>query len=101
MAHNAAVDTATRRRHEPLPEDPPTLVTVERADDLIDGRRATLLLLELPARQREVVLLRQFVCLSFREIAAVCGVSMFTAASRHRLAINKLRTRLGVEDASR
>jgi RNA polymerase sigma-70 factor (ECF subfamily) len=99
MAHNLAVDTASHRRHDLLPEDAPSLVTVEPVDDLIDGRRASRLLLELPPKQREVVYLRQFVGLSFREIATVCGVSLFTAASRHRLAINRLRKLMGVEDA--
>jgi len=101
MAHNVAVDTASRRRHDPLPDEAPSLVTVEPVDDLIDGRRASRLLLELPEKQREVVYLRQFAGLSFREIATVCGVSLFTAASRHRLAMNRMRKLMGVEDGSR
>jgi RNA polymerase sigma-70 factor (ECF subfamily) len=96
MAHNAAVDT-TRRRESPMPENPPTLVAVEDVDARIDGRKASDLLLELPAPQREVVFLRHFTGLTFREIATIARISTFTAASRHRLAIRNLRELLGVE----
>ena len=78
-------------------ESVPTLVAIEDVDARIDGRRASDLLLELPAAQREVVFLRHFAALSFREIGEVCHIPTFTAASRHRLAINRLKALLGVE----
>lgn len=96
MVHNAAVDTA-RRRETPITEDTPELVAISTVDDRIDGRRASALLLGLPPAQREVVFLRHFAGLSFREIAAVCRIPTFTAASRHRLAIDRLRKLLGVQ----
>jgi RNA polymerase sigma-70 factor (ECF subfamily) len=96
MTHNAAADAA-RRRESPMPESVPTLVAIENVDARIDGRRASDLLLELPAAQREVVFLRHFAALSFREIGEVCHIPTFTAASRHRLAINRLKELLGVE----
>lgn len=46
---------------------------------------------ELPAEQREVVYLKVFDGLTFKEIASVCGVSANTAASRYRYGIEKLR----------
>jgi RNA polymerase sigma-70 factor (ECF subfamily) len=95
MTHNAAVDVA-RRRESPMPENPPILVAVEDIGAKIDGRKASDLLLELPVAQREVVFLRHFAGLTFREIAAVSHVSVFTAASRHRLAMRRLRELLGV-----
>lgn len=101
MARNAAVDVALRRRQDPLPEEAPALVTEGSMDAAIDGRTATRLLLRLPGVQREVVFLRQFQGLTFREIGAVCGVSLSTAASRHRLAISRLRSLMGVEDGPR
>jgi RNA polymerase sigma-70 factor (ECF subfamily) len=48
----------------------------------------------LPAEQREVVYLHITEGLSFREIAAACRLPANTAASRHRLAIAKLRSLL-------
>ncbi len=95
MTHNAAVDAA-RRRESQMPDNPPTLVAIENIDARIDGRKASDLLIELPVPQREVVFLRHFVGLTFREIAAVSRVSVFTAASRHRLAVRRLRDLLGV-----
>ncbi len=46
----------------------------------------------LPDEQKEVVILKVFQDLTFREIAAVCGVSANTAASRYRYGIEKLRS---------
>jgi RNA polymerase sigma-70 factor (ECF subfamily) len=96
MAHNAAVDAA-RRRELPLTEIVPDLITIEHVDAKIDGRRASRLLLELPVAQRETIFLRHFVGLSFREIGEVCRIPTFTAASRHRLAIRRLKVLLGVQ----
>jgi len=45
----------------------------------------------LPEEQREVVFLKVFDGLTFREIGSVCGVSANTAASRYRYGIGKLR----------
>ena len=50
---------------------------------------------ELPAEQREVVYLKVFDGLTFKEIASVCGVSANTAASRYRYGIEKLREAAG------
>jgi RNA polymerase sigma-70 factor (ECF subfamily) len=46
---------------------------------------------ELPTEQKEVVYLKVFDGLTFKEIALVCGVSANTAASRYRYGIEKLR----------
>jgi RNA polymerase sigma-70 factor (ECF subfamily) len=48
----------------------------------------------LPPDQREVVSLHLSQGFTFREIAALCGVSQNTATSRYRLAIAKLREAL-------
>jgi RNA polymerase sigma-70 factor (ECF subfamily) len=46
---------------------------------------------DLPAEQKEVVFLKVFEGLTFKEIGLVCGVSSNTAASRYRYGIEKLR----------
>lgn len=48
----------------------------------------------LPPDQREVIVLHLAEGFTFREIAALCGISGNTAASRYRLALGKLRNAL-------
>lgn len=57
----------------------------------IDARRASVWLARLPDRQREVVYLRHFADQTFPEIGKITGVPTFTAASRYRLALRRLR----------
>lgn len=57
-------------------------------------RRLQRALAELPAEQRETVLLRLEQCLSVEAIAAITGVTAETAKSRLRYAVDKLRARL-------
>lgn len=97
MARNAAVDVSSRRRHEQLDESTPPLVEVDAVESQVDARRASVLVGDLPAGQREAIFLREFAGLTFRQIAEVCGIPLFTAASRHRLAIRRLRRIMGVE----
>jgi RNA polymerase sigma-70 factor, ECF subfamily len=54
-------------------------------------------LADLPVEQREVVVLKAFQNMTFREIAKVTRVSANTAASRYRYALEKLRGALGEE----
>ncbi len=98
IARNCAADLLSRRREVPLDESVPTVVEVDDTDARIDGRRASALILQLSPKLREVIFLHQLGGLSFREIAAVCGVPLFTAASRHRLAIRRLRELMGVDN---
>jgi RNA polymerase sigma-70 factor (ECF subfamily) len=49
----------------------------------------------LPAEQKEVVFLKVFDGMTFKEIGSVCGVSSNTAASRYRYGIEKLREAVG------
>jgi RNA polymerase sigma-70 factor (ECF subfamily) len=48
----------------------------------------------LPVEQREVIYLKVFEGMTFREIGELCGVSVNTAASRHRYALAALRRAL-------
>ncbi len=96
MAHSAAVDILRRRRK-----------AVEATDDLVepvtadpanaaDASRLSRFLGALPAAQREAVWLRHFGEMTFAQIGEVTGVPAFTAASRYRLGIRRLRNLLGV-----
>ena len=49
----------------------------------------------LPPLQREVVILHLVEGYAFREVGHLTGVSLFTAASRYRLALRRLRETLG------
>ncbi len=65
---------------------------LERTDDREEERlRLERALGSLPDEQREVVLLKVWEGLTFREIAVVLGVPQDTAASRYRYALEKLK----------
>src|SRR2546425_2472718 len=54
-------------------------------------------LLELSVDQREVIALKVYEGLTFKEIAELTGVPLNTVASRYRYAIDKMRTALEVK----
>jgi len=96
MAHRAAVDRKRMwRRMQPL--DQPALLKAAslELDRQFDAERASRLLHGLPPPQREAICLRHFSDLSFREIGRVTGVPTFTAASRYRLGMRRLRKLMG------
>jgi RNA polymerase sigma-70 factor (ECF subfamily) len=102
VAHRCALDVV-RRRHASAPalrDEPDDLVdsqpVLEEPERRVDAGRLSALLHSLPAAQRETLYLRHFTELTFRDIGAVTGVSTFTAATRYRLGIERLRRRLGV-----
>jgi len=92
VAHRAAVDMTRRRRNsEPLESCQLLESTPGDAGRELDAGRASALLAGLPPVQREAVYLRHFADCTFAEIGRVTGVPTFTAASRYRLGISKLR----------
>lgn len=93
MAHHACIDILRIRKREAPAEE--VLLLPEPAADANRAAFLSDLIQELPAEQREAIYLRYFMGLSFREISAATGVSLFSAASRCRLAVGKLRRRLG------
>lgn len=96
MAHRAAVDRLRMRRPCVVLEDAPFLeASGLDPDRALDAKRATTVLRGLPAAQRESVFLHHFAELSFREVGRITGVPTFTAASRYRLGIARLRALLG------
>ncbi len=98
MARNAACDLVRRRRRdEPIEMLAEAAVAEERIEARASGAGVARALAALPAAQREAVALRYLGGFSYREIAVVCGVPVFTAASRCRLGIARIRRTLGVE----
>ncbi len=69
-----------------------------------DGSSEKLLaesLARLPDDQREVILLKVFEEMTFKEIARICGLSVNTAASRYRYGLSKLSLFLEGKDEKR
>lgn len=104
MARNEAWSLLRRRRlwflgRRRLAEQTPLLRAT--ADGRPPEEREVLetALLRLPAKQREVVILKHFEDMTFHQIAHVVGCPANTAASRYRYAIDKLRSILNTEDS--
>jgi RNA polymerase sigma-70 factor (ECF subfamily) len=104
---NRARDLMRRRRRGPsllegLDErgsgNPGPFETAGRRDE---ARAVADALAGIPAEQREVVVLRVYGQLRFREIAEVLEVSINTVQSRHRYALAALRERLAEAGAAR
>lgn len=100
MVHRAAIDLQRRRSRRP--ERPLAECTLIEASDpqqerRIDAARVSALVHRLTSPQREAIYLRHFSGCSFAEIGRTTGVPTFTAASRYRSGIRRLRRLLGVE----
>jgi len=103
IAHNRLTDHWRAMSHRPpAPED--AMERAEREPDpgtperqlsaFEERRRLQLALEELPADQREAVMLRLEQELSLEEIGEITGVGRETVKSRLRYALDKLRQRL-------
>ena len=96
MAHRCAIDRGRRARRQVAIDDALLVPAFGMdADRVADATRATEALRSLPDAQREAIYLHHFAGCSFREVAKITGVPTFTAASRYRLGIARLRARLG------
>jgi len=94
VSRRLALDVLRRRRRRPSePLEEAELVTASgvNLDRAVDAARASALLAALPAHHREVVYLRHYADCTFAAIGRVVGVPTFTAASRYRLAMARLR----------
>jgi RNA polymerase sigma-70 factor (ECF subfamily) len=94
VTRRAAVDVVRRRKRrnaQPL-DDCPFLVAPEADSEAhLDAVRASSCLAKLPAAQRDVIYLHHFAGCTFAAIGEIVGIPMFTAASRYRLGMAKLR----------
>lgn len=94
VTNRAAIDVIRRRRRRPTePLDDHVFLTV--ADDdgemYFDTVQVSAFLAGLPDTLRVVLYLKHFAGCTFAEIGNIVGVPKFTAASRYRSGIQKLR----------
>jgi len=90
-----------RRRdalHESICSDFQVRQQVDGGELRVDGRVLCEALDDLPVDQREVLVLKVFDEMTFKEIADTVGASVNTVASRYRYGIDKLRQALEVSD---
>lgn len=98
IAHRAAVDRLRKRRADAPLDEAEFVATIDAdAATSADAHTVSRALASLPATQRETIYLHHYAELPFREIGKITGVPTFTAASRYRLGIAKLRRALGVD----
>ncbi len=102
IAHNLTVDYFRKLKRLPFAKssaDKTVLETIncneQNAEDKIISvqnlDKAKVLLEQLPEEQREVIILRHFANLSFKEIADITGFSINTALGRMRYGLINLR----------
>ena len=105
IAHNLAIDSLRRGKRTPhisLTDNDRLANTLTIADDGSDDmlareethNRLRALIQELPAAQKEVLLMRHYGDMSFQEIADATGVSINTALGRMRYALINLRKKI-------
>ena len=105
IAHNLAIDSFRRNKRTPhisLTDNDRLANTLTIADDGPDDilareethTRLRALIQELPAAQKEVLLMRHYGDMSFQEIAGATGVSINTALGRMRYALINLRKKM-------
>ena len=94
VARRAAVDVTRRRSRraaDSLDDYPFLTAADDHGERFLDAAQVSVLLSALPESSREVIYLKHFVGCTFAEIGDVVSVPKFTAASRYRNAIQKLR----------
>jgi RNA polymerase sigma-70 factor (ECF subfamily) len=100
VTHRAAVDLVRRRKvreAQPIEQLPILEAPANDTARAVDAERASKLLAELPPAQRDVIYLHHFIGCTFATVGKITGVSTFTAASRYRLGLKKLRRLMGRE----
>jgi len=94
VTRRMAVDCTRRRSRratEPLDEYLFLTAADGHSERMLDAAQASVLLSALPETSREVLYLKHFMGCTFAEIGEIVGVPKFTAASRYRNGIEKLR----------
>lgn len=94
LTHHVAIDVARRsKRRATVPLDGVAFLAAAERDhaSTIDAARVSRLLEQLPVAQRDAIYLRHFEECTFAGIGRITGVPAFTAASRYRLGIGRLR----------
>ncbi len=99
IAHNLSIDHFRRAKRYPtivLEDGSNVSNSLEFSEDSIEDTHTLLreLIQELPESQREVLMMRHYMQMSFQEIAEVTDVSINTALGRMRYALINLRKRM-------
>jgi len=102
ISRNMVIDYFRKNNKRPIITDSDgndVLMNITIAEDSFEdnllkeetGERLRRLIQELPEEQREVLLLRHYADMSFKEISDLTGVSINTALGRMRYALSNLR----------
>lgn len=93
MTQHAAIDLLRKRTDtDPLDDHHPLLVATEGAPErALHARLLTDALARLSPEQRDAVYLRHIAGMTWAEVGRSTGVTLFTAASRGRLGMRRLR----------
>ena len=102
IAHNLVIDHFRREKRMPMSRDTEEYSVIDNLsladgnaeDDILKTqlrKELRRLVNELPFEQREVLIMRHFADMSFKEIADTTGVSINTALGRMRYALINLR----------
>ncbi len=105
IAHNLAIDHFRKDKRYPtmiLEDGSPVFNTLEFSEDSYESvqikkdsdSRIKQFIDELPLVQREVLVMRHYMSMSFKEISEVTGVSINTALGRMRYALINLRKKI-------
>ena len=105
IAHNLAIDTFRKNKRYPVVvmEDGSSIFdTLEFAVDSYENhrirqdtvKRLKILIQDLPESQKQVLIMRSYLEMSFKEIADATGVSINTALGRMRYALINLRKKM-------
>jgi RNA polymerase sigma-70 factor (ECF subfamily) len=102
IAHNLVIDHFRKEKRKPMAanvEGFDIFDVIKSKDESIEDRiireqnhkELRILIHLLPSEQKEVLIMRHFAELSFKEISDITGVSINTALGRMRYALNNLR----------
>jgi RNA polymerase sigma-70 factor (ECF subfamily) len=102
IAHNLVIDHFRKEKRKPMVanvEGFDIFDVIKSKDESIEDRiireqnhkELRILIHLLPSEQKEVLIMRHFAELSFKEISDITGVSINTALGRMRYALNNLR----------
>ncbi|GAB2986619.1 sigma-70 family RNA polymerase sigma factor [Mucilaginibacter puniceus] len=111
IAHNLVIDHFRREKRAPMinnGDDFDIFEVLGNYDESMEDRLVReqthkdlkILIQKLPSEQKEVLLMRHFGDMSFKDIADITGVSINTALGRMRYALNNLRKMMQSKELS-
>ena len=111
IAHNLVIDHFRREKRAPMinnGDDFDIFEVLGNYDESMEDRLVReqthkdlkMLIQHLPSEQKEVLLMRHFGDMSFKDIAEITGVSINTALGRMRYALNNLRKMMQSKELS-